>query len=45
MRESARAKMQMIIKRLLKEHKYAPEGMDDAVKTVMVQCEMWADNL
>ncbi|MCO8192947.1 type I restriction endonuclease subunit R [Anaerofustis sp. NSJ-163] len=45
MRESARAKMRMIIKRLLKEHKYPPEGMDDAVKTVMAQCEMWADNL
>ena len=46
MRESARAKMQMIIKkRLLKKHKYPPEGMDDAVKTVMAQCEMWADNL
>ncbi len=45
MRESARAKMRMIIKRLLKKHKYPPEGMEDAVKTVMSQCEMWADNL
>ena len=45
MRESARAKMRMIIKRLLKKHKYPPEGMDDAVQTVMSQCEMWADNL
>ena len=45
MRESARAKMRMIIKRLLRKHKYPPEGMDDAVKTVMAQCEMWADNL
>lgn len=45
MRESARANMRMIIKRLLREHKYPPEGMDDAVQTVMAQCEMWANNL
>lgn len=31
-------------KRLLKKHKYPPEGMDDAVQTVMSQCEMWVDN-
>lgn len=43
-RDSARAKMRMLIKRLLKKHKYPPEGMDDAVKTVMTQCELWADN-
>ena len=43
-RESARAKMRMIIKRLLKRHKYPPEGMEDAVQTVMSQCELWADN-
>ena len=36
-RESARSKMRMIIKRLLKKHKYPPEGMEDAVKTVMIQ--------
>ena len=43
-RDSARAKMRMMIKRLLKKHKYPPEGMGDAVQTVMTQCEMWADN-
>ena len=43
-RESARAKMRMMIKRLLKKHKYPPEGMDDAVQTVMSQCELWTDN-
>lgn len=36
-RDSARAKMRMMIKRLLKKHKYPPEGMDDAVATVMLQ--------
>ena len=43
-RDSARAKMRMMIKRLLKKHKYPPEGMDDAVQTVMTQCELWTDN-
>ena len=43
-RDSARAKMRMMIKRLLKKHKYPPEGMDDAVQTVMLQCELWTDN-
>ena len=43
-KESARAKMRMMIKKLLKAHKYPPEGMDDAVQTVMTQCELWADN-
>ena len=43
-RDSARAKMRMMIKRLLKKHKYPPEGMDDAIATVMLQCELWTDN-
>ncbi len=42
-RESARAKMRMMIKKLLKKHRYPPEGMEDAVSTVMSQCELWAD--
>ncbi len=44
-RESARAKMRMLIKKLLKKHKYPPEGMEDAVQTVMTQCELWTDNM
>ncbi len=44
-RESARASMRMMIKRLLKKHRYPPEGMDDAVQTVMTQCELWTDNM
>lgn len=43
-RESARAKMRMLIKKLLKKDKYPPEGMEDAVQTVMTQCELWTDN-
>ena len=44
-RESARAKMRMLIKKLLKKHKYPPDGMDDAVQTGMTQCELWTDNI
>lgn len=43
-RESARAKMRMMIKKLLKKHRYPPAGMEDAVQTVMFQCELWTDN-
>lgn len=43
-RDSARAKMRMMIKRLLRKHRYPPEGMNDAVQTVMTQCELWVDN-
>lgn len=39
-RELARAKLRLLIKKLLKRHKYPPEGMDDAVQTVMVQCKL-----
>ncbi|MBQ6347891.1 MAG: hypothetical protein IJI71_10095 [Clostridia bacterium] len=28
---------------MLKRHKYPPEGMEDAINTVMSQCEMWTD--
>lgn len=42
-KESARAGMRRLVKRLLKRHKYPPEGMEDAVITVMNQCEMWTD--
>ena len=44
-KESARANMRILVKRLLKRHKYPPEGMNDAIRTVMNQCEMWTDNI
>ena len=44
-KESARAKMRKIIKRLLKKYNYPPEGQDDALQTVMTQCELWTDNV
>ncbi len=43
-RDDARAKMRMMVKKLLKKYKYPPEGMDDAVQTVLAQCELWTDN-
>ena len=36
--------MRMMIKKLLRSHRYPPDGMDDAVETVMTQCELWTDN-
>ena len=44
-KESARAKMRMIVKKLLKKYRYPPEGQEDALKTVISQCELWTDNL
>lgn len=42
-KESARAGMRRAIKRLLRKYKYPPEGVNDAMDTVMAQCELWAD--
>ncbi len=42
-KDSARAGMRRAIKRLLRKYKYPPEGVDDAMETVMEQCELWAD--
>lgn len=43
-RDTARATMRMMIRKLLKKHHYPPEGMNDAIKIVMTQCELWTDN-
>ncbi len=42
-KESARAQMRRLVKRLLKKYKYPPEGQEDALNTVIKQCEMWTD--
>lgn len=42
-KESARAGMRRAIKRLLRKYKYPPEGAEEALVTVMAQCELWAD--
>jgi type I restriction enzyme R subunit len=43
-KEFARAGMRRMVKKLLKRYKYPPEGMEDAIATVIGQCEMWTDN-
>ncbi len=43
-KDSARAHMRMLIRRLLKKYKYPPEGADDALRDIMTQCELWADH-
>lgn len=42
---SARAYMRTLVKRLLKKYKYPPEDADDALTTVLEQCELWTDNI
>lgn len=43
-KESARAGMRKIIKRLLKKYHYPPEEAASALETVIRQCEQWTDN-
>lgn len=43
-KETARAGMRKMVKRLLKKYDYPPEGVEDAINTVISQCEMWTDN-
>ena len=43
-KETARAGMRKMVKRLLRRYDYPPEGMEDAISTVISQCEMWTDN-
>ena len=42
-KESARAGMRRIVKRLLKKYKYPPEGEEDALNTIMLQCNKWTE--
>lgn len=42
-KRSARARMKVMVKHLLKKYHYPPEGMASAIDTVMRQCEMWTD--
>jgi type I restriction enzyme R subunit len=43
-KEGSRAAMKMLVKRLLKKYKYPPEGEEEAINTVIAQCEMWVDD-
>ncbi len=42
-RQSARAGMRRMVKRLLDEYNYPPEGQEEAIETVLKQCEYWVD--
>ena len=44
-KETARAGMRKMVKRLLKKYKYPPEQYENALETVISQCEMWTDNM
>ncbi|MCC8070582.1 MAG: type I restriction endonuclease subunit R [Bacteroidales bacterium] len=43
-KESARAKMRSMVKRLLKKYKYPPEEQEGALDIVIKQCELWVDD-
>jgi type I restriction enzyme R subunit len=43
-KESTRAGMRRMVKKLLGKYRYPPAGMEDAIATVIGQCEMWVDN-
>jgi type I restriction enzyme R subunit len=40
---STRAAMRIAIKKLLKKYKYPPEGEQEAIETVLSQCEKWEE--
>jgi len=44
-KETARATMRKMVKRLLKKYKYPPDEYENAIDTVISQCEMWTDNM
>ena len=43
-KESARAGMRRLVKRLLKKYNYPPEATENAMEIVIRQCEQWTDN-
>ena len=42
-KETARAAMRKMVKRLLKKYDYPPENYEFAISTVISQCELWTD--
>jgi len=43
-RDSVRAKMRLLIKRLLRKYKYPPDAQEEAVKRVIEQAEALAES-
>jgi type I restriction enzyme, R subunit len=44
-RESVRAKLRLMVKRILRKYKYPPDGQDAAVELVLLQVHAMADAL
>jgi len=44
-RETARADMRSMVKRLLHKYNYPPKEREEAMSYVIAQCEKWADNI
>ena len=45
LREGARAKIRVMVKRILKKYGYPPDLQDEAVKTVLMQAELICTNV
>jgi type I restriction enzyme R subunit len=43
LRESARARIKVMVKRILKKHGYPPDLQEEATKTVLAQAELLSD--
>jgi len=43
-REPARARLRVLVKKILKKYGYPPDLQDDAVQTVLQQAELWSSN-
>ena len=41
-RDSARAKIRVLVKRILKKYGYPPDLQNDAIRTVIEQAEIWS---
>ncbi|MDE7374189.1 MAG: DUF3387 domain-containing protein, partial [Odoribacter sp.] len=44
LKESARATMRKMVKRLLRKYNYPPEEEKNAMDIIMTQCELWSEN-
>ena len=42
-KEAARAQMRRLVKRLLKKYEYPPKDVDNAMTTILEQCELWSE--
>lgn len=44
-KEAARAQMRRLVKRLLKKYEYPPKDVDNAMTTILEQCELWSESM